>query len=276
MAAPLQADFELPVLPQIRQESIHKQVFTHRSYYARPAPGFEDKANDPSPDYEKQANRRCYAVLELAVTTLLTELYPRLHVGPATKLRSMIVENANLATISVKYGLPGHLLADRTQALSLKHTTGVQADIFEAYVGGLYNDQGMDAVQSWLHRLFKPYAELYYNTLRAQYGQLSVPESGSDTSGGHLALFNQLLASRNVEWYHNQGTAAIEAMSADPGPAPAVLDAYRVALGNKATPIWSAHVRIDGELFAQGIANSKKAAKTEAAKQGLCKLGVTV
>ena len=42
-----------PPLPPINDDDIRTQVFTHRSYYARPGHVFEDHPDDPSPDNEK-------------------------------------------------------------------------------------------------------------------------------------------------------------------------------------------------------------------------------
>ena len=49
-----QNDFsDVPPLPPINDDDIRTQVFTHRSFYARPGHIFEDDSNDPSPDNEK-------------------------------------------------------------------------------------------------------------------------------------------------------------------------------------------------------------------------------
>ena len=46
-------DNPLPGLPSLKSDTIALQVFTHRSYYARPGHIFEDSPDDPSPDNEK-------------------------------------------------------------------------------------------------------------------------------------------------------------------------------------------------------------------------------
>lgn len=43
---------DLPPLPPIRDPVIRMQVFTHRSFAARPTHVFEDSPSDPSPDNE--------------------------------------------------------------------------------------------------------------------------------------------------------------------------------------------------------------------------------
>ena len=44
-----------PPLPQINSDDIRSRVFTHRSFFARPAHVFEDHPKDESQDNEKYA-----------------------------------------------------------------------------------------------------------------------------------------------------------------------------------------------------------------------------
>lgn len=52
------------------------------------------------------------------------------------------------------------------------------ADVFEAYVGGLYRDQGLPAVQAWLRPLFRPYIDGAYRNIRDQHRLPPRDESG--------------------------------------------------------------------------------------------------
>ena len=45
---------------------------------------------------------------------------------------------------------------------------------------------------------------------------------------------------------------------------------------SKTTPVWYVKVLIDGDLYARGKGNTKKAARNEAAKVGLERLGIKV
>ena len=158
------------------------------------------------------------------------------------------------------------------------------ADVFESYVGGLYVDQGLDAVKAWLNPLFRPYSTLAYTLTRTQHGlpPLLTPSSSPPTSAGkhdgtgtppaldlarmapesttigHLALFNQHVQKANaaVEWVYSDGPSDRE--------------------GKKTTPIWLVKVLVDGECLGQGKGGTKKAARNEAAKGGLKGLGVYV
>ncbi|KAF5320911.1 hypothetical protein D9619_000729 [Psilocybe cf. subviscida] len=349
-----------PPLPEIESPVIRLQVFTHRSFYARPIHVFEDTPDDPSPDNERLEHLGD-TVLGLAITTLLTEKYPFLRVGPATKVRAMMVANSNLAEISVKYKLPEHLRLHPAQAITLKASPNIQADVFESYVGGVYLDQGVQAVQAWVNKLFAPYAASAYEIARQQHSLLPLPPSAhllakGVTTGifcnpsysissppphpeprdlanmptiGHLALFNQQIqrTNRQVEWIYSDGTEVMvaddddantnAATAADDGDSGSVatsdsdgkssdtmsesdllkgrtLDgapafkkrksAYTaVALprevltkGSKATPVWYVKVMVDGEYYGRGRGISKKAARNEAAKEGLKALGIEV
>ena len=73
------------------------------------------------------------------------------------------------------------------------------------------------------------------------------------TTLGHLGLFNQRLQqqSKSIEWSFDD----------------------TVTESNRATPVWSAKALIDGVCWGYGRGNTKKAAKNEAAKQGLRRMG---
>lgn len=91
---------------------------------------------------------------------------------------------------------------------------------------------------------------------------------------GHLALFNQHLQreGKPVEWIYSDGTKQTEGNGySDVGLPPEV-----VLKGTKATPIWYVKVLVDGQYCGRGRGNTKKAARNEAAKEGLAFLGIFV
>lgn len=144
-------------------------------------------------------------------------------------------------------------------------------------------DQGLPLVKSWLVPLFRPYALLAYTIVRTQHGlppvpapsstpllpavkpfwtlspptpTLDVPHASQSTTIGHLALFNQHVQKENkaVEWVYSDG----------------------VGEGTKTTPVWLVKVFVNGECLGEGKGGTKKAARNEAAKGGLEKLGIEV
>jgi ribonuclease III len=135
-------------------------------------------------------------------------------------------------------------------------------------------------VQAWLGRLFTPYVREAYRIVREQHGLDPVgpnneldaaisaaqapptppPESrrpptrgGTAATQGHLGLFNQRLQQFNkpIEWVFDD----------------------TITESSKATPFWAARALVDGDCWGIGRGNTKKAAKNEAAKQGLRRMG---
>jgi len=129
-----------------------------------------------------------------------------------------------------------------------------------------------------LDKLFTPYVREAYRIVREQHGLSPVgsnneleaaiaganhapptppPEcrraSPNSATQGHLGLFNQRLQQDNkpIEWVFD-GT---------------------ITESTSATPCWVAKAIVDGECWGTGRGNNKKAAKNEAAKQGLRHMG---
>jgi len=188
------------LLPKIQSAETREQVFTHRSVTARRRNEFEAPPDNPSRDNEEWAHIGDQ-VVSLAVTDLIQSLYPRLRVGSASKLRDRIKCGDALAGIAVKYGLHEDL---RTQAPNLKSSPGVQVDVFKAYVGGLFREQGMDVVKQWLDPLFRPLIDDAYKTERREHlvpspaapeGSSSMPpQSAAPTPsppGGAIEILSQ-------------------------------------------------------------------------------------
>jgi ribonuclease-3 len=67
----------------------------------------------------------------------------------------------------------------------------------QAYIGGLFVDKGIEAVQGWLRPLLKPYIIEAYNFIRRQHGLKVAADPNSDTpvhaGHGSIAPANVLL-----------------------------------------------------------------------------------
>ncbi|KIM21941.1 hypothetical protein M408DRAFT_12297 [Serendipita vermifera MAFF 305830] len=116
---------KLPKLVDFKYVKTRTQVFTHRSYYARPTAVFEDPPDDIAPDNEV-LEFVGDSVLSLAVATLVRETYPGLRVGPHAKIKALVVQNATIAHISEHYLLAQNLRANSSQLVSLRHSPVVQ------------------------------------------------------------------------------------------------------------------------------------------------------
>ncbi|KAJ3490725.1 hypothetical protein NLI96_g1207 [Meripilus lineatus] len=258
---------DLPTLPDISDPEIKRQVFTHRSYHARPTHVFEDPLEDPSPDNEMcvplylvtyaridkplPENRLEHlgdSVLSLIVTGLLAEVYPTLRVGPATKIRALIVGNQTLATISVMYQLHDRLITHPAQAITLRASTNIQ--------GGLYKDKGLAVVMDWLQALFRPFITEAYRHVRVQHELPPDPPAVSPTATPPLPAAD----TRIFPWS---------------SPPPLALS-QAAGEGSRTTPIWVVRAMVQGECLGRGRGSTKKAAKNEAAKEGLKNMSIDV
>lgn len=121
-----------------------------------------------------------------------------------------------------------------------------------------------------MRALLRPYLDEAYRVVRVEHGLSpdpgpSPPRSGGRLPGapsrlspsiGHLSLFNQYVAQRNmaVEWVYKDSAGE----------------------GTRTTPVWIVRAMVDQECLGRGRGNTKKAAKNEAAKEGLQKMGVYV
>ncbi|KAI0294036.1 ribonuclease III domain-containing protein [Multifurca ochricompacta] len=157
-----------PPLPEIHSRELYTRIFTHSSLTSGPRDDFEVIPDDPNPDNEEFSHIGDQ-VVSLAVTDLIQDLYPNLHVGPCSKLRDRLKHGGTLAEIAAMYGLPEYLDLPAAQARHLRTSQSVKVDVFKAYVGGLYREQGIQVVKKWLIPLFTPRVEHAYQSLRADY-----------------------------------------------------------------------------------------------------------
>jgi len=159
----------LPPLPKIQSGQIWKRIFTHSSsvpnYHKH---SFQAPEGDPPVDNEEFVHLGDQ-VFALAVTDAIQERYPYLRVGPASKVRDRIKRRGLLAEICMSYGLHMTLNVSGHQASDLRASQSVQADVFKAYVGGVYRDQGADVVSSWLISVLRPHIKAAYRIVRDDY-----------------------------------------------------------------------------------------------------------
>jgi len=165
MSSQANAPSGLPLLPTIKSQRILEQVFTHRSLVRRPKRAFEDPPSDPSRDNEQLVNLGDQ-VFGLVVTDLIRDSFPYLCVGPSSKVRDRLKFHGTLAKTAVRYGLHERLLVQTAQADEVKRSAHAQAEVFKAYVGGLYREQGLDVVTRWLRSVFQLDIEEAYESVR--------------------------------------------------------------------------------------------------------------
>lgn len=96
------------------------------------------------------------AVLGFVVGEYLYHCFPELREGPLTNLRAAVVREETLARFAEQIGLGDHLLMGRGEAESGRRRPAVLCAAFEALVGAIYLDQGLEAVRRFLLPLVEP------------------------------------------------------------------------------------------------------------------------
>ena len=125
-------------------QNLLQQVFVHRSYL--------NEHRSFSLGHNERLEFLGDAVLELVVTDHLYRTYPNPE-GELTAWRSSLVKGEMLATIAKNLEFPQHLLLSYGEAKSGGQEKGyLLANMFEAFLGALYLDQGYAECETFIHR----------------------------------------------------------------------------------------------------------------------------
>ncbi|MFD1360307.1 ribonuclease III [Lentibacillus salinarum] len=130
-------------------QDLLKQAFTHSSYVNE----HRDKHFSDNERLEFLGD----AVLELGVSQYLYKQKEQLPEGDLTKLRASIVCEPSLFEFSRELSFGDYLLLGRGEEQSGgRERPAILADVFEAFLGALYLDQGYDVVIQFLKMYVYP------------------------------------------------------------------------------------------------------------------------
>ncbi|MFN2389061.1 MAG: ribonuclease III [Actinomycetota bacterium] len=209
--------------------ALYNVALTHRSF------AFEQSEETP---HNERLEFLGDAILGAVVTDLIYLTYPDLSEGQMARLRASVVNTHALAEVGRAVGLGEHIRVGKgEEASGGKNKDSLLADTFEAVVGAVYVERGLEVVRD-----------------------ATVP------------IFVELLA-RSLEDIHrfDAKTALQEVVVARSAGFPS----YRVtASGPDHSKRFEASVFIDGELCGHGSGTSKKEAEQGAARAALEGLAV--
>ncbi len=208
---------------KFNNEKLLEDAFTHSSY-ANEHPGRKD--------YEK-LEFLGDAVLELAVSDYLYRHFPRLNEGELTRMRSNIVRTEGFSEFATECGFPEEInLGKGEEKAGARKRKTLLEDVFEAFNGALFLDQGMPAVQHFLHLTVYPLiAEGDFNASRDYKTELQ-------------------------ERLQVNGPVKIE---------------YQVISEDESKPSFKVQLLVNGEKVSEGQGRNKKAAEQQAAQAALDK-----
>lgn len=143
------AELQEAIGVRFRDESVLRQAFTHSSYVN------EQRGK------RIQDNERLEflgdAVLELTVSQFLYKTFPKMSEGEMTKLRAAIVCEPSLVKFAELLRFGDLVLLGKGEELTGgRQRPALLADVFEAFIGALYLDQGLEAVFSFMEKYVYP------------------------------------------------------------------------------------------------------------------------
>lgn len=130
-----------------------KQAFTHSSYVNE----HRDARHNERLEYLGDA------VLELAVSEYLFRRFPNMPEGELTLIRASAVCEPSLHDISRRLNFGEFVLLGRGEEMGGgRDRPALLADVFEAFIGALYLDQGYETVVRFLERHLFPNISRHY------------------------------------------------------------------------------------------------------------------
>ncbi len=140
-----------------KNKSLLAQAFCHRSYL------------NENPGFCLEHNERLEflgdAVLELAVTERLYEMFPGRPEGQLTNLRAALVNAKMLSTVAGELGFNDYLLLSKGETREIgKARQYILANAFEAVMGAIYLDGGYKSAAKLVGNYLMPHLEMIMKT----------------------------------------------------------------------------------------------------------------
>jgi len=208
-------------------QDIYEVALTHSSY-----------AHEHGGGHNERLEFLGDAVLELCISELLYRALPSEREGVLSAVRQRLVHRELLARLACERGLDGAMrLGAGEEASRLREEVKPLSDVWEAMLGAVYLDGGLDAARQVVAATVLPHME--------------------------QALGQQDPKSKLQEWCQRTHR----------GQTPQYEDANRVGPDND--PLWTVDVRVDGRILGSGTARKKKDAQRAAAAAALARIDPT-
>jgi len=206
------------------------RALTHRSYLNEHPEAIEDN---------ERLEFLGDAVLDFVVGAWLYHRYPEMPEGDLTRMRSALVHTEQLAEFARKIRLGPALRLGRGESQAGgRERSALLCDTFEAVIGALYLDRGVDRVIEFLEPMLE--------------------EAAEDVLANRK---NEDPKSMLQEWAQAQGFGAPKYET-------------RSAVGPDHLKVFEVDVLVDGQVYGTGRGHSKQSAAKAAARQALIKQGL--
>ena len=130
-------------------EALLMEAMTHSSY--------ANEHKEMKGIYNERIEFLGDAVLELTISDWLFRQFPHFQEGQLTKLRAQIVCEDSLSLLAKECSLNKYLLLGKGETLSGgREKPAILCDVFEAFIGAIYLDKGVNEVQRFLNLVVIP------------------------------------------------------------------------------------------------------------------------
>ncbi|GLX71184.1 ribonuclease III [Paenibacillus glycanilyticus] len=137
---------------RFKQLKLLKQAFTHTSYVNEHKHG--------TIEHNERLEFLGDAVLQLLVSEYLFSAYPNRPEGELTRMRASVVCEPSLAQFAERLELGAHIQLGRgEEQLGGRQRPALLADLFEAFVGAIFLDAGIERTRTFLETHMFPYIE---------------------------------------------------------------------------------------------------------------------
>jgi len=138
-------------LPLIKDKKLLEEALTHRSYLN------EVKEKVPS---NERLEFLGDSILSFVVSDYLFSKYPDFNEGKLTNLRSLLVNTKMLAILSLDCDLGSRLrLSKGEEESGGRNNQSLLADTYEAFLGALFLDQGIEEAKKFIYETVIPQAD---------------------------------------------------------------------------------------------------------------------
>ena len=132
-----------------KNEAFLMEAMTHSSY--------ANEHKEMKGIYNERIEFLGDAVLELTISDWLFRQFPHFQEGQLTKLRAQIVCEDSLSLLAKECSLNKYLLLGKGETMSGgREKPAILCDVFEAFIGALYLDKGVNEVQRFLNLVIIP------------------------------------------------------------------------------------------------------------------------
>lgn len=139
-------------LPQFKNKKLFEQAFIHRSFLN------ETKEKISS---NERLEFLGDSIISFVISQYLYLKYPDFNEGILTNMRSLLVNTKSLAQVARELNFGEYLKLSRGEEESKgRQNQSLLANCFEAFVGALFIDSGIEVVENFLKQIFEQKIEI--------------------------------------------------------------------------------------------------------------------